>query len=127
MYIYKKAMYIFIQSTCVGWESKDGLWMVEARTATIVQKPKNRNPLFFLSVALPFLLVLFPRLLSLITPSTSHLPNSPMTQTMASHLDIRGASLGCLRILPDDLIIRAIFSHLGPKVYLSHFLSLLLR
>ncbi|KAG0027660.1 hypothetical protein BGZ82_008825 [Podila clonocystis] len=38
-----------------------------------------------------------------------------MTQTVASHLDTRGASLGCLRILPDDLIIRAIFSHLGPK------------
>ncbi|KAF9381165.1 hypothetical protein CPB97_007912 [Podila verticillata] len=38
-----------------------------------------------------------------------------MTQTMASHLDIRGASLGSLRMFPDDLIVRAIFSLLGPK------------
>lgn len=101
-------------------------WSVEGRTATVIQKPKNRKPLFFPFFSDPSIpSCSFSS--STFSHHTIHIPSSHslMTQTMISHLDIRGASLGCLRILPDDLIIRAIFSLLGPKVSLRVLLILI--
>lgn len=124
MYINKN-----VDPTCANWVSRfwTVAWSVEGRTATKSKSPKIGSR-FSSCPSIPscsfYSSTFFHHSIS-IPPSTAH---SPMTQTLASHLDIRCASLGSLRIFPDDLIVRAIFSVLGPKVIsIPLFVSFLLR